>query len=133
MIITCEMAAKAIVPTIRAMVAKELSESYKMKQKEIADLLGLTQSAVSQYLGNMRGRALNIEGVQEIETIVKDLAYILRTNSTPRVTCQLYCQACRIIREKRILCQLHSRLDPLFDIANCDICMPTTGCCNHDE
>ncbi|MFH0897905.1 MAG: hypothetical protein V1850_07680 [Candidatus Bathyarchaeota archaeon] len=124
------MATKAVVPTIRAMVAKELRGSYKMKQEEIANLLGLTQSAVSQYLGNIRGRTLDIEGIKEVETIVKNLASILRTNSTPKDICQLYCEACRIIRAKRIMCQLHSRLDPLFNTVDCDICISDT-CFNH--
>lgn len=128
MIIPCEMAAKAVVPTIRAMVAKELSESYKLKQEEIANLLGLTQSAVSQYLSNIRGRALDIEGVKEIEMIIKDLASILMTNSASKDVCQRYCEACRVIREKRIMCQLHSRLDPQFNITDCNICVPTSPC-----
>ena len=124
MIIPCEMAAKAVVPTVRAMVAKELNESYKMKQEEIANLLGLTQSAISQYISNIRGKALDIEGVKEIELIVKDLAFSLSTNSDPKNICQLYCQACRIIREKRIMCELHSRLDPVFNTTDCDSCIP---------
>ena len=128
MIIPCEMATKAVVPTVRAMVAKELSETYKMKQKDIANLLGLTQSAVSQYLSNIRGRTLDLEGIKEVKDIVQDLASILTKNSTPRTICQRYCEACNIIRAKRIMCQLHSRLDPFFNTTNCDICIPPTAC-----
>jgi len=130
MIIPCEMAAKAIIPTVRAMVARELSQSYRMRQDDIADLLGITQSAVSQYLGNIRGKALDLEGVKEVETVVKDLASILTMASlTPRVVCQKYCEACRIVREKKILCQLHGRLDPMFNTTDCDICTPTSTAC----
>lgn len=128
MIIPCEMATKAVVPTIRAMVAKELSESYRMKQGDIAGLLGLTQSAVSQYLGNVRGRTLDLEGVSEVEAVVKDLARALTINSSSRAVCDRYCEACRIIRKKRIMCQLHSRLDPSFNTTDCDVCIPTTLC-----
>ena len=128
MFIPCEMAVKAIIPTVRAMVAKELNKTYKMKQEDIAFTLGLTQSAVSQYLGNLRGKALNLEGVKEVESIVDDLAYILTQNSPPRTVCQKYCEACKIIRAKRMMCQLHKRLDPLFNITECDICIPSAFC-----
>lgn len=130
MIIPCEIAAKAVVPTIRAMVAKKLNQAYHMKQNDIANLLGITQSAVSQYLNNVRGKAIDLEGVEEIEPIVKDLVHIIiakRPNT--RFICAKYCEACRIIREKRMLCSLHQRLDPTFDISNCDICMPTSITC----
>lgn len=130
MIIPCEMAVKAIIPTVRAMVAKELSHSYRMRQDDIASVLGITQSAVSQYLNNIRGKALNIEGVKEVETVVKDIAYILINKSpTQKIICKKYCETCRIIREKRILCQLHKRLDPMFNTTDCDLCMPDAISC----
>ncbi len=130
MIIPCEMAVKAIVPTIRAMVAKELSTSYRMKQSDIANVMGVTQSAVSQYLGNIRGKALDIEGVKEIDMTVKDIAYSLATdNLEPKHISQKYCEICRIVREKKILCQLHKHLDPSFNTEGCDSCMPSSGIC----
>jgi len=130
MIIPCEMAVKAIVPTIRAMVAKELSASYRMKQSDIASVMGITQSAVSQYLGNIRGKALDIEGVKEIDVAIKDIAYILATNtSEPKHICQKYCEICWIVRERKMLCQLHRHLDPNFNIEGCDRCVPASATC----
>jgi predicted transcriptional regulator len=130
MIVPCEIAAKAVVPTIRAMVAKKLNQDYHMKQNDIANLLGITQSAVSQYLSNIRGRALVLEGIEEVEPIVQDLVHIIvAKHSNTRFIGKKYCEACRIVREKRMLCQLHRRLDPMFDISNCDLCMPTSVSC----
>ena len=129
MIVPCEMSVKAIVPTIRAMVSKELSKSYKLKQDDIASLLGITQSAVSQYIGNLRGKALDLEGVKEVELMVKDIAYILTMKSPPRIICQKCCETCKIIREKGMLCQLHSHIDPKFNTKGCDICIPVSTKC----
>ena len=124
-IIPCEMAVKSIVPSIRAMVAKELNESYNMKQDDIACILGVTQSAVSQYLSNVRGNALDLKDVSEVVVIVKDLVFMLTENpKSTRAICQKYCEACEIIRTRRIMCQLHHRLDPLYNTTNCDTCMP---------
>ena len=128
LITPCEIASKAVVPTIRALVAKELSEFYKMKQEDIAHLLGITQSAVSQYLRNIRGRALDIENVIEVKMIVKNLAFNLQTNSNSRSICLEYCEACKIIRSKKILCIVHKRLDPSINERDCDICLPLNFC-----
>lgn len=124
MIILCEIASRTIVPSFRAMVAKELFESYKMKQDNIANLLGITQSAVSQYLSNTRGRALDLEGINEVVDIVKAVSLDLTSNLPSKIVCQRCCEVCKIVREKMLLCQFHERLDPLYDAKGCDICIP---------
>jgi len=45
-----------IMPSIRAEIAKELFNSHNLNQLEIAELIGVSQPAVSQYLGQMRGK-----------------------------------------------------------------------------
>ena len=119
------MAFKSIVPSIRAMVAKELYEAYNMKQDDIACILGITQPVVSQYLNNVRGNALNLKDIKEVEIAVKDLVFTLTNKpKSPRAICQKYCEICKIIRTRRIMCQLHHHLDPLHNTTNCDTCMP---------
>ena len=49
-----EIVTKTVLPAMRAMVTKELIEVHDLKQVKIAQLLGITQGAVSQY---MRGRS----------------------------------------------------------------------------
>lgn len=125
MIIPCEMAVKSIVPSIRAMVAKELYEAYHMKQDDIARILGITQPAVSQYLNNIRGNALNLKDIKEVEIAVKDLVFTLTEKpKSTRAICQKYCGVCKMIRTRRIMCQIHHDLDPLYNTTNCDTCMP---------
>jgi predicted transcriptional regulator len=121
----CEFAVRSVVPALRALVARELSTAYELKQDDIASLLGITQSAVSQYLRHVRGRAVDIESINEIHEITQTLAMGLanKTLSQRHVT-QQYCKACRIIRETRLLCQVHQRLDQTFDVKNCDACIP---------
>ncbi len=50
----CEIAVKEILPSIRALLAKELSKKYT--QKQIAEVLGTTQPAISRYLKQARGK-----------------------------------------------------------------------------
>ena len=125
----CELAVRSVVPAIRALVARELSQVHQMKQEEIASLLDVTQSAISQYMRSERGKAIDLREVGEVQGIAKELAYGL-TNGTfsRRQITQKYCEACRIIREKRLLCDLHRKLDPYFSIAGCDACIASKHC-----
>ena len=124
----CELAVKSIVPAFRALVAKELVESYELKQENIASLLGVTQSAVSQYTRSLRGKALDLDRVESVRMVAKDLAAALvRDSLSLKQMNQKYCEACRIARETRIICVLHKRLGPSFNTDECDACSP--DCC----
>ncbi|MCF7876588.1 transcriptional regulator [Candidatus Bipolaricaulota bacterium] len=50
----CEVAIWHILPCIRACLARELV-NMDLTQQKAADLLGITQAAVSQYVGEKRG------------------------------------------------------------------------------
>ncbi|MCX6816021.1 MAG: helix-turn-helix domain-containing protein [Candidatus Aenigmarchaeota archaeon] len=56
-----------MLPSLRAEIARELSLSHKLNQKEVAQLLGVSQPAVSQYLRRIRGKKREIynENVQK--------------------------------------------------------------------
>lgn len=41
---------KNFIPTIRVFVAKQLAKEHNFNQTEIAEMLGITQAAVSKYL-----------------------------------------------------------------------------------
>jgi predicted transcriptional regulator len=128
--IPCELAVRSIVPAVRALVAKELRQGYGMKQNDIARLLGVTQSAVSQYARDTRGRALDIDQIQGVRLVVTDMATKLASDGlSPRELNLRYCSACRIVRETRVLCDLHRKLDPGFNVEGCDACMPGNGAC----
>jgi predicted transcriptional regulator len=61
MFVPCEFAIRLVIPTVRAFITKELHNTYQLHQREIATLLHVTQSAVSQYLRNKRGYAIPVE------------------------------------------------------------------------
>ena len=50
----CELMAEKM-PALRSALTRKLSESG-MSQIKIAEMLGITQAAVSQYLSNIRGK-----------------------------------------------------------------------------
>jgi predicted transcriptional regulator len=124
----CEFAVKSIVPAFRSLVARELVETFNFKQEKIAELLEVTQPAISQYTRNIRGKTLDFDGIEQIRLIAKSLATSLATKSiSSKQINRKYCEACRTAREKRIICELHKRLDPLFNVDDCDTCL-TDAC-----
>lgn len=55
-----------VLPAIRRELAKSLKELGSLRQKEVADILGISESAVSQYLKGTRA-VLELENGEDIE------------------------------------------------------------------
>jgi predicted transcriptional regulator len=53
---SCENIARHLLPLYRSFVAKELINNYKFTQVRVAQKLGTTQAAISQYVTSKRGR-----------------------------------------------------------------------------
>ena len=78
----CEIVEKSILPSIRALVAKELINEYGLKQEDVARCLGITQSAISHYIRNVRGTTINIENNVEIYEKIKDISRKIVKNTS---------------------------------------------------
>lgn len=119
----CEVAVKSVVPAIRALLAEELTETYRMKQTEVAQLLGITQTAVSKYIHHVRGRALSPKIEEEVGTLIVQTAKSLSNDGMDRTALALHiCNTCKIIRKKRLMCELCKRVNPTLDIEKCQLC-----------
>jgi predicted transcriptional regulator len=118
----CETVAQVVLPTLRALIAKELIEKYKFTQQDAASKLGLTQSAISQYLRNLRGSKIkllekNKDINEQIEEFAKRIASGELDSSKTLVP---FCKICKNIRKSKILCKIHKKAFP--ELGNCDIC-----------
>ncbi|MGC8566157.1 MAG: transcriptional regulator [Caldisphaera sp.] len=51
----CEIAAKMVIPSIRASVAYVLVNEFKLSKYTVARLLGLTPAAINNYMSGKRG------------------------------------------------------------------------------
>ncbi len=119
----CEVAVKSVVPAIRALLAKELTETHGLKQKEAADLLGVTQTAVSKYAHEVRGRVLLIENDEEVRTRIIEIAVSLVEGNLNRPTLAMQmCDTCRFVRTKGLMCHLCKREDATLNIGECKLC-----------
>jgi predicted transcriptional regulator len=128
LIIPCEVAAKSVIPALRAMIARELIEDYGMKQELVAERLGVTQAAVSKYQHQVRGEAVDLERAVEVRRISKDIASSLVGNPNPIDVSKKFCQACTDIRALGLMCETCRKVDPHWDVEHCTICFGHHSC-----
>ncbi len=101
----CELVVKTLIPAIRAMVARELVMNSGKKQVEAAELLGVTQAAISQYLRGTRGGKLRLDKYPEVVSIVKRLAQGLAEGKLGKDEAAiLVCEACYTARKLGVFC-----------------------------
>ncbi|MDY6769856.1 MAG: helix-turn-helix domain-containing protein [Candidatus Nanohaloarchaea archaeon] len=95
----CETVVNDILPAVRALIAKELEERG-YSQTEIAELLDITQPAVSQYLTAARGREVQrIEQHDAAYTQVQDLIDRIVADAPDEELSRAFCDTCLSIRE----------------------------------
>ena len=58
--LTSEVVLKNFIPAIRVSIAKKLASQENFNQLEIAELLGITQAAVSKYLAGNYGSTIKL-------------------------------------------------------------------------
>jgi hypothetical protein len=97
----CEVVVK-IIPALRAHIAKELIDSYGLNQAEVAEKLGVSQPAVSQYLRQVRGTQSKIMRNKIVEEEVKQICK--RIADGEKNPTSEFCGFCRLIREHRLVC-----------------------------
>lgn len=124
LILPCEIAVKSVVPAIKATLATELVQTYGFKQDHVAEVLGISQSAVSKYTRQVRGHLIEIGNIGEIKPLITDMIKLL-VNANPKRTefLGLFCQTCKTIREKGLMCQFCQKTDPMITTDVCYFCL----------
>jgi len=126
MSLPCEVAVKCLLPSVRAIIAKTLTTKHNLKQIETAKLLGISQPAISLYDRKMRGKAINLEKDPEITKLIEKLAdELVKGDLTRKDYIQKFCEICKTVRAKGLLCQMHKIFDPAIDMEKCELCLIT--------
>lgn len=97
MALPCEKAIWNTLPKIRADLARELVKRG-IKQKDIAEGLCLTPSAVSQYIHNKRGGSLKKS--REYNKAILKMADKIEEGESEEDISDLICHCCFSFREK---------------------------------
>ena len=115
----CEIVVWYVIPAIRSELAKELL-NLGMKQKDVSELMDITQPAVSQYITDKRGSGIKLE--DRVRQMVKDFAFELSTGeSTKADLIPRTCAICKNVDPADILQQLNIDKEHLDE--NCQSCL----------
>jgi len=91
---------KKVLPALRKVLARKL-DRRGYNQSEIAEMLEITQPAVSQYLHGQRGHlSREIEQDEELESFASEIATLMSTTGTRQDIGELYREFCRCLVDK---------------------------------
>ncbi|MBI2671052.1 helix-turn-helix domain-containing protein [Candidatus Woesearchaeota archaeon] len=105
-----------IIPYLRAEIAKDLI-SKNIPQRKVAQILGVTESAISQYVNNKRANRIDLNS--ELRSDIGRAAERLTKNSNIITEMQ---QICNKIRKTEILCRIHKQYNKNLP-KDCRICI----------
>lgn len=129
MLVPCEIAVKSLLPSVRAVIAKKLITKHNLKQTEVAEILGVSQPAISLYNRKIRGKAVALEDDTEVAKLVENMADLLaKGKPSHQEFIIMFCEICKTVRKKGLMCQLHKAFDPEIDIEKCDLCASIGKC-----
>ncbi len=115
----CEIVVWYVIPAIRSELAKELL-NLGMKQKDVSELMDITQPAVSQYITDKRGSGIKLDN--HVKTMIKDFAFELSTGeSTKADLISRTCMICKQVETADVLNQLGIDKSELGE--DCQSCM----------
>jgi len=105
-----------IIPAIRRELAKSMVE-LGLAQKQIADKMGITEAAVSQYISNKRAKEVAFSNavLDEIKSSTKKIIYDekLLVPEMVRLT--------KLTGVKQVMCDIHKKQDVNLP-DGCDVC-----------
>jgi uncharacterized protein len=114
---------KTVLPAVKAIMARTIVEKHGLNEKQTAQLLGLSQSAVSRYVGRERGNLLKIDHAEEVLGLIDQMvtSLIKEPDNHSRVL-ELFCQTCQTIREKGLMCPKCQEQMPVEWAEKCFFC-----------
>ena len=114
-----EIEVRYILPAIRRELANIFIEEYGLSQKDAAAILGLTDSAVSQYRHSKRAKEV-IFSAGVTEEVKKSAEKIIADRGNrQRLIAEMY-RISNLTTVRQILCDLHRAQSK--DLGQCNIC-----------
>ena len=92
----CEIMVQKVLPAIRAELARVLMVEHNCTQQKVADILGLSRAAVSQYVSEKRGAEIGFS--DETKEVISNLAAGLLGDISTNDKITGMCNACRFVQ-----------------------------------
>ena len=107
-------------------MAKRLQERYHLTQQQVARRLGVTQASVSNYARKTRGMMVNLESDTTVAKAADAIARELASDRPDaREALKSMTEVLDYIRFNKMMCLLHSDLEPGFQVEGCFACEGT--------
>jgi len=105
-----------IIPAIRRELAKALIK-FNLSQKAVAQTLGITAAAVSQYISEKRAKEVKFN--ESFQKLIDKSAKKIAQNHF--LVIQEINELCQDFRKSELICQVHKQIDT-FDQKICNYC-----------
>jgi predicted fused transcriptional regulator/phosphomethylpyrimidine kinase/predicted transcriptional regulator len=122
LVLPSELVADRVVPTLRAMLARRLHERGATQQA-IADHLGVSQAAVSNYLGGFEGEPLVAEHPDAQATVDRVARGLDDGDLDGYDALAELIGLVRTLEDRGPVCELHEREMPALRGLGCDLCV----------
>ena len=106
-----------LIPALRRELARIFIEEHGLNQKKAAEILGMTNAAISQYLSSKRGNEIKFSK-EETDKIKKIADEMVKNNKD--VMKKIY-QLSVSLRKSKAICDIHKSHDGSIE-KGCDIC-----------
>ncbi|MBL7058881.1 transcriptional regulator [Candidatus Pacearchaeota archaeon] len=106
-----------VIPALRRELAKSFVKDHKMNQKKAAEILGITEAAISQYLKDKRGGELKFTK-PELEKIKQAASKVV---DDPKNMMEVLYDLCVYFRNEKVVCRMHKCKDKTLP-KNCQGC-----------
>lgn len=101
----CEIVVWYVIPAIRSELAKELL-NLGMKQKDVSELMDITQPAVSQYITDKRGSGIKLD--ERVRGMIHEFARKLSEGEATKTDLiSTTCKICNNVEVDDVLEQLN--------------------------
>jgi len=126
LLLPAEIESKTLIPALRAILARKLSENHKIREDEISKMLGVTQAAVSNYIRGVRGDKRLIDKLlaeDRISVMLTELSDKLASDMayTPS-SLSMFLGMCDYVRSSLLICEIHHKLESNIDEKVCKEC-----------
>ncbi|KUH33615.1 transcriptional regulator [Thermococcus celericrescens] len=122
-----EVASRYVYPSLRRRLVEILYENG-LKQTKIAELLHITQSAVSRYLRMDRGALMDVSQFPDTDNELRSFAdEIIKKKPSEYEIHRRLVEISVEMLGKGYVCQFHSKIDPEVNPAECNVCLELFG------